>query len=306
MGFGRRRRERELQEMLERMERLDRREVDLSDPASRTRVVVRRQSALPSLLVLLVIIGMFGTWRFGLLSPLGDFGRLPTYVTVNGSRIAVPFPPKNTTRQLPPVQVSTHGAHAFLFALPDGKPIGYDPCRPVRYVIRPEGMPPLGERLITESIVEISALTGLKFEYAGPTTEQPASTRPVIQPSLYGEDWAPVLIAWSSPAEVPDLAGSVAGFGGSAKVPGAGSSGEWLAAGRLALDTKDISRILAGSDGYRQARAVVLHELGHVVGLDHVQDRAELMFPETATLTDFGPGDREGLALVGQVSCERG
>lgn len=306
MGFGRRRRERELQELLERMERLDRREVDLSDPASRTRVVARRQSALPSLLVLLVIIGMFGAWRFGLLSPLGDFGRPPTYVTVNGSRIAVPFPPKNTTRQLPPVQVSTHGAHAFLFALPDGKPIGYDPCRPVRYVIRPDGMPPLGERLITESIAEISALTGLKFEYAGPTTEQPASTRPVIQPSLYGGDWAPVLIAWSSPAEVPDLAGSVAGFGGSAKVPGAGSSGEWLAAGRLALDTNDISRILAARDGYPQARAVVLHELGHVVGLDHVQDRAELMFPETATLTDFGPGDREGLALVGQVSCERG
>ena len=306
MGFGRRRRERELQELLERMERLDRREVDLSDPASRTRVVARRQSALPSLLVLLVIIGMFGAWRFGLLSPLGDFGRPPTYVTVNGSRIAVPFPPKNTTRQLPPVQVSTHGAHAFLFALPDGKPIGYDPCRPVRYVIRPDGMPPLGERLITESVAEISALTGLKFEYAGPTTEQPASTRPVIRPSLYGGDWAPVLIAWSSPAEVPDLAGSVAGFGGSAKVPGAGSSGEWLAAGRLALDTNDISRILAARDGYPQARAVVLHELGHVVGLDHVQDRAELMFPATATLTDFGPGDREGLALVGQVSCERG
>jgi Matrixin len=306
MGFGRRRRERELQELLERMERLDGRAVDLSDPASGTHVVARSRSALPSLLVLLVIVGLFGAWRFGLLAPLGDFGRPPTYVTVNGSRIAVPFPPKNSTRLLPPVQVSTQGAHAFLFALPGGKPTGYDPCRPVRYVIRPDGMPPLGERLITESIAEVSALTGLKFEYAGPTTEQPASSRAVIQPSRYGEDWAPVLIAWTSPAEVPDLAGSVAGIGGSAEVPGASGSGEWLAAGRLALDTQDITRILAGRDGYSQAKAVVLHELGHVVGLDHVQDRAELMFPETATLTDFGPGDREGLALVGQVSCERG
>src|SRR5665811_1156880 len=106
MGFGRRRRERALQELLERMERLDRREVDLSDPASGTRLVARRRTALPSLLVLLVIIGMFGAWRFGLLARRGDFGRPPTYVTVNGSRIAGPFPPKNTTRLLPPVQVS--------------------------------------------------------------------------------------------------------------------------------------------------------------------------------------------------------
>jgi hypothetical protein len=306
MGIGSRRRERELRELLERMERLDGRSVDLHDPSFGTHVVARRKSALPSLLVLLVIASLFGAWRWGFLSALGDFGRPPQYLNVNGNRIAVPFPPKNNTRLLPAVQASSHGTHGFLFALPDGKPVGYDPCRPVRYVIRPDGMSPIGERLITESITEISALTGLKFEYAGPTTEKPASARPVIQPSLYGEDWAPVLIAWTSPAEVPDLAGSVAGIGGSAEVPGADGSGEWLAAGRLALDTKDINRILAGHDGYPQAKAVVLHELGHVVGLDHVQDRAELMFPETATLSDFGPGDREGLALVGQVSCERG
>lgn len=306
MRIGRRGRERELQSLLERMGRLDGRPVDLYDQGYNATAVPRRPSALRGLLVLLVVVSLFGAWRFGLLSPLGDFAQARAFVNVNGKPIAIPLPPKNTTRLASAVPVSTHGAHAFLYTLPNGKPVGYDPCRPIRYVIRTDGMPSIGEQLITESVTEISALTGLKFEYLGPTTEQPASSRPVIQPSIYGDDWAPVLIAWTSPAEVPELAGPVAGIGGSAEVPGADGSGEWLAAGRLALDTKDITRITAYHDGYAQAKAVVLHELAHVVGLDHVQDRAELMFPETATLTDFGPGDREGLALVGQVSCERG
>jgi len=288
------------------MERLDDQPVDLYAPAFGAGALPRRRSALPGLLVLLVIVSLLGAWRFGLLSGLGDFAETRAFINVNGKPVAVPFPPKNTNRLLPVVPVSTHGTHAFLYTQANGKPVGYDPCRPIRYVVRPDGMPSVGEQLITEAVAEISAETGLKFEYLGPTAEKPAQSRAAIQPSLYGADWAPVLIAWTTADEVPDLAGAVAGIGGSAEVPGADGSGQWLAAGRVALDTKDILRIMAYRNGYAQARSVVLHELAHVVGLDHVQDRKELMFPETAYLSDFGPGDRQGLALVGQVACERG
>ena len=44
--------------------------------------------------------------------------------------------------------------------------------------------------------------------------------------------------------------------------------------------------------------------LPHVVGLDHVQDKGELMYPETQTsVTDYQPGDRRGLALLGSGPC---
>ena len=49
-------------------------------------------------------------------------------------------------------------------------------------------------------------------------------------------------------------------------------------------------------------RAVVMHELGHVLGLDHVKDRNELMYP-SVTRMSYGPGDIEGLAKLGAVRC---
>ncbi len=46
-----------------------------------------------------------------------------------------------------------------------------------------------------------------------------------------------------------------------------------------------------------------MHELGHVVGLNHVHDRRELMNGANLGRTVFGPGDRRGLALLGQGPC---
>jgi hypothetical protein len=37
--------------------------------------------------------------------------------------------------------------------------------------------------------------------------------------------------------------------------------------------------------------------------LDHVDDPSELMYDRNVGLTEFGPGDREGLAALGSGSC---
>ena len=60
----------------------------------------------------------------------------------------------------------------------------------------------------------VSAASGLQFVYDGTTAEAPSKTRETYQPDRYGKQWAPVLIAWSTPEESPDLAGKVAGTGG--------------------------------------------------------------------------------------------
>ena len=56
----------------------------------------------------------------------------------------------------------------------------------------------------------------------------------------------------------------------------------------------------------KYVQAVVMHELGHGLGLDHVDDRKQLMYQDNVGLTELGPGDRRGLALLGQGKCAPG
>ena len=273
------------------------------DPDARRRSG-RGPGVLVGLLAVVAVVAFAGVAIVGSDGDVGAWLRPRAYVEVDGQPVAVPRPDASDGRLLPAVAATTEGAHAFLHTDDDGAPIGYDPCRPIHFVVRPDGMPPSGQALLDEAMAGVSAASGLVFEYAGTTDEAPAVERTLIQPERYGEGWAPVLIAWSDEAQMPELAGEVAGLGGSAAVPGASGQGSWLAAGRVVLDTADVLVMLARPDGHQQARAIVMHELAHVLGLDHVTDPDELMNPMSSNRTNLGPGDLQGLALVGQVACE--
>lgn len=267
----------------------------------------RRASGVAALVLAVLVVGV-GAWAvrqdgFDLADP-GSLLRPRAYVEIDGRAVAVPHPEHAEGRLAPAVEVTTTGSHAFLHLTDDGGPVGYDPCRPVRYVVRPDGAPEQADEILAEALDIVAAAAGLVFEPLGPTDEAPLEHRPLIQVDRYGEAWAPVLVAWADEDEVPELAGQVAGVGGSAAVPGANGQGTWLAAGRVVIDREDVADLLDRADGWAQARAVVVHELAHVLGLDHVDDTAEIMHPSTSARTDLGPGDRQGLALVGQVPCE--
>jgi hypothetical protein len=50
------------------------------------------------------------------------------------------------------------------------------------------------------ALAEMTRATGLQFEFEGNTDEQPSDQRSPIQISRYGNQWAPVLIAWTDPS----------------------------------------------------------------------------------------------------------
>lgn len=203
------------------------------------------------------------------------------------------------------VPPATTGSTAFVLQeSPDpGQPfVAYDPCRPVHYVVRPELAPEGTEQLIKEAVAAASAATGLQFVYDGPTDEAPTQDREAYQPDRYGKKWAPILISWSTPEAAPGLAGSVAGTGGSTSIQVPGQPYVYVS-GQVLLDAPALAETLAYPDGPALVRAVIMHELAHVVGLDHINDPTQLMYEENSGQLDFGAGDRAGLALLGTGEC---
>jgi hypothetical protein len=181
-------------------------------------------------------------------------------------------------------------------------PIAFDPCRPIHYVVNSEGAPSDGMKLIHDAVARVETATGLHFIDDGATTEAPDKNRPPYQPKRYDDSrWAPVLVAWSDETSFPSLAGYIAGIGGAQAV--AGSDGRFMyATGLVVLDRDQMSESALPDRG--EARAIVLHEFGHLVGLDHTSDRNQIMFSEGQfNVRDYGDGDLRGLARLGTQAC---
>lgn len=190
-----------------------------------------------------------------------------------------------------------------LITAPDDTPLRYDPCRPIHYVIRDQNTPPGGDLLVRQAVAAVSKATGLQFVDDGSSTETPALNRVAYQPKRYGDRWAPVLIAWTTPTEIPKLQGATAGWGGSQSYALTTADGFAYVTGLAYLDAPQLTKLQSAPNGNARVRAVIEHELGHVVGLNHVTDPTQLMYPEEITQTGYGAGDLRGLAYLGQGAC---
>lgn len=199
----------------------------------------------------------------------------------------------------PPAKPGT-GAHEFLAHQPEsGEPVTWDPCRPIRYEVNVKDGPGDALGLVTDAISEVSRSTGLRFEYDGPTDARPrwkSSSLPFLARRL------PVLISWATASEVPQLADRVAGIGGALPQPARDSRLRFVTGG-VTLDSAAFASMEVEPNGRALERAIVLHELGHLVGLAHVSDPSELMYEDNVGQLDFGPGDLAGLAKLGSGPC---
>ncbi len=247
------------------------------------REVSDRRGAGPRLgasLLLLVVLAL-GTWSF-LVRVMG--------YDVSLSALTGRFRPGGNAE-------SSVGSYEFMATQPVNPqvPVTYSPCKEI-VIVENDAIAPDGtDGLLEDAVSEVARLTGLEMRVAGSTGEEPVADQ------TRGER-QPVLVAWTTPERIPELAGDVAGLGGSTSVRQGGDFRVRYVSGQVALDAPQLGDIL-DRDGPAAVEAVILHELGHLVGLAHTEDATQLMHAENVGRIDFGVGDRTGLTILGQGGC---
>ena len=180
----------------------------------------------------------------------------------------------------------------------DGKPVGYSSCRMIQVAVYPAGGPPDAEKLVREAVAQARAASGLDIVVTGAYGGHAPNWNFEAAPVSAGD---PVSISWQDGSAIAELTDEIAGLGGSPVVDGPGGV-RYRIAGTIAL-SRDYYAYLAGQGDHAEELAVILHELGHVLGLAHVDSPRELMYDGNNDTVQYGPGDLEGLRRLGNAAC---
>lgn len=195
--------------------------------------------------------------------------------------------------------VSDPRGYRFVAVTDDGLPVRYDPCRPLRYVFTPEHAPAGAAEDVAAAARLVAAATGIDIVYAGTTNEAVGADRPAFQPRRYGDRWAPILIGWMPhDSAIFDL-DSVGVAGSEARQNTRGRP--VFVSGAIVLNGAE--QLANGFGAGRTWGKVLLHEWGHVLGLDHVEDPAQVMNPDlVSSPATWGTGDLAGLRALGRAA----
>jgi hypothetical protein len=208
-----------------------------------------------------------------------------------------PAPPAGAVVVPPAVEPPADDAWTLLDTGRPGVALRWDPCTPVSYRVHLGNAPAGFAQDVTDAVQQLAAATGLTFVDLG-TTTYPG-------PSSTGDqaDWpadADLLVSVADESDVPALAGSVVGY---ASVLRASWSAGDARIERAEVVLRD-EYVVSAEDATEPGGTVdelLLHELGHAVGLGHSPDSTQVMYPELGhqPRPGYQVGDRNGLARVG-------
>jgi hypothetical protein len=192
--------------------------------------------------------------------------------------------------------------HAFWGTDHRGGPLRWDACAPVEFVLNQDVAPDHAEDDLRAALAMLADASGLDLVLSGTTAERPDLGRPLVEPSGEGWRWRPVLVAWASPGttDIPmdDLDRGVA-------LPVAVRDGqrEAFVTGQVIINASRSDLVAGFGDRSVSVGATLVHEIGHILGLDHVDDLRQLMSAEPGRgPVTLGPGDLSGLRAIGAAA----
>ncbi|MEZ5184496.1 MAG: matrixin family metalloprotease [Candidatus Nanopelagicales bacterium] len=227
------------------------------------------------------------------------------------------------TLAIPPAAADGPGYKYFKSRGSAKKPGAYwNPCAVVTYGIdytyaQRVGMRKRWERQRWQSaIAEVSQTLGVTFRYQGAVKTKsvrahPRTSSPVDVVITFGNAKARGKYGYRKV-----LKGQIAGY---TRIRWRGTSrkGRYrITSANIVIDAKQVSRftdVWQSAPDIRPARertpdllrTLYIHEFGHAVGLDHVRDKHQIMYPQLQSdrPDTLGSGDRKGLRRMGQQPC---
>jgi len=182
-------------------------------------------------------------------------------------------------------------------------PVRWNPCEPIQYEVNMGGAPLDAVDEVQRATSRVTGATGIDFTFDGTTQRTLVQT---AHDQFYSDGvtgtYDPVLIAWIPHRamvrftnEQDVLAFAHPELGESTR------SDQWVS-GWVVVDSGGRFE----DSGRYSLELVLMHELGHIVGLAHVKAPDELMFSgqdagdaRPYQMDDWGPGDLRGLEQVG-------
>jgi len=197
---------------------------------------------------------------------------------------------------------------SYLFA---GEESRWNPCKRIGYRLNLANAPRGTVAEVKTAFRRINAESGLQFVYRGATGILPGGDG--ARAYAKGTD---IVLAWSTPRKSDYLPEGAAAYAGASAFDATGSDGDhvWGLKDGYAVFNQSIYREMAAGFsrgpefGYQGTRGqLLMHELGHVVGLGHAEHAEQIMFPSTSRKTaTFRAGDVTGLSMVGAThGCVR-
>jgi hypothetical protein len=169
------------------------------------------------------------------------------------------------------------GNYSFEVTNGAGVPARWNPCDGVHYAVIWPGAPAGWQNDVNSAIAQVQAATGLSFVSAGvygSAAVVPSSAKLVISwvPGLSSGDMVGLTTYWyyNPPSYTPEL---------------------------VSAQVQILSGIPAG--GGAGELPILLHELGHAMGLGHTPNALEIMNPMDIHLSGYQLGDRNGLWRLG-------
>lgn len=216
-------------------------------------------------------------------------------------------------RFFPAVVAPKSGGDFALFRPEAKRKAKWDPCRPIYYTVNPENESVGAREQLAEAIAEIERATGLNFEFAGETTEKYTDDREDLNVnySKLNSTWSPILIVYlagdqwtEANRKVFDEDGEdTIAFAGTLPMKSRGLNQKFFYVTGHIVFNADIFEDLVEEGSVADIKSTMMHELGHIVGLAHVDSKIEMMHESDLGQKSFALGDRRGLALQGNGEC---